>query len=322
MILYLSSQERTNLLDFLMEEENAPPVKKMTGRFMLKQVVIYDMRNFSHCREVILDRAAFVDEDEIFAEAVGEFLTMYSARITVICEGLQEGSVLFRKLLDAGVKNLVTAEEIEKIRDEIRVSLSRRGMPGFAAGGERYCFSAENVQIAVAGAQERIGTTTIALGLATWLGSAGAEVAYIERNERKVLSSLKDAYEMEEEVKGEGYWLEGVWYGEQMPEQGYQFLIEDYGTGEADIQADILLLICGTKPYEIRRTMQFLQRFEKREAYVLCPFVDRGLWNTYVEALETDYHRVFFVEYQPDCMDGGPNAKMFKTIVRKYMAGA
>ena len=77
MILYLSSQERTNLLDFLMEEENAPPVKKMTGRFMLKQFVIYDMRNFSHCREVILDRAAFVDEDEIFAEAVGEFLTMY-----------------------------------------------------------------------------------------------------------------------------------------------------------------------------------------------------------------------------------------------------
>lgn len=46
MILYLSSQQHTNLLDFLAEKEDALPVKKMTGNFMLKQFVIYDMRNF------------------------------------------------------------------------------------------------------------------------------------------------------------------------------------------------------------------------------------------------------------------------------------
>ena len=44
MILYLSSQQHTNLLDFLAEKEDALPVKKMTGNFMLKQFVIYDMR--------------------------------------------------------------------------------------------------------------------------------------------------------------------------------------------------------------------------------------------------------------------------------------
>lgn len=50
MILYLSSQQHTNLLDFLAKKEDAMPVKKMTGNFMLKQFVIYDMRNFHTAR--------------------------------------------------------------------------------------------------------------------------------------------------------------------------------------------------------------------------------------------------------------------------------
>mgnify|MGYP004604961337 CR=1 FL=1 len=42
MILYLTSQQHTNLLDFLTEQTDALPIKKMTGNFMLKQFVIYE----------------------------------------------------------------------------------------------------------------------------------------------------------------------------------------------------------------------------------------------------------------------------------------
>ena len=128
MILYLTSQQHTNLLDFLTEQTDALPIKKMTGNFMLKQFVIYDMRNFSHCTELVLDRDAFGDDDIHFAEAIEEFLTMYNARITVICEGLQESATLCHDLLEAGVGNIVTAEEIGAIQNEIRQSLSGQGM--------------------------------------------------------------------------------------------------------------------------------------------------------------------------------------------------
>ena len=128
MILYLTSQQHTNLLDFLTEQTDALPIKKMTGNFMLKQFVIYDMRNFSHCTELVLDRDAFGDDDIHFAEAIEEFLTMYNARITVICEGLQESAPLCHDLLEAGVGNIVTAEEIGAIQNEIRQSLSGQGM--------------------------------------------------------------------------------------------------------------------------------------------------------------------------------------------------
>ena len=329
MILYLSSQQHTNLLDFLAKKEDAMPVKTMTGNFMLKQFVIYDMRNFSHCTELVLDRIAFGDEDRDFAQAIEEFLTMYNARITVICEGLKESDPLCRALLDAGVGNIVTNVEIRGMQEEIRQSLSSQGMMRYApkerkkpkVQGAHYHFMADGVRIAMISSQSRIGTTTMALGFAAWLGSVGASVAYVEKNANGIIPYLSDAYEMDEEAGG--YRLEKMWYGTQTPDAGFHFLLEDYGTGrpDADADADILLLICGTKPYEIVHTMKLLEQYETKASFVLCPFVASALQDTYVEAFQTDYHKVFFLEYQPDCMNGSPNAKIYKTIIERYIAG-
>lgn len=327
MILYLASQQHTNLLDFLAEKEDALPVKKMTGNFMLKQFVIYDMRNFSHCTELVLDRIAFGDEDRDFAHAIEEFLTMYNARITVICEGLKESDPLCRALLDAGVGNIVTNVEIRGMQEEIMQSLSGQGMTRYApkkrkkvgGQGEHYRFMADNVRIAMLSSQSRIGTTTTALGFAAWLGSVGASVAYVERNGSGIIPYLSDAYEMDEEAGG--YRLEKMWYGTQTPDAGVHFVLEDYGTGRPDVDEDILLLVCGTKPYEIAHTMKLLEQYETKTAFVLCPFVDVALQDTYVEAFQTDYHKIFFLEYQPDCMNGSSNAKIFKTIIGRYIAG-
>lgn len=327
MILYLSSQQHTNLLDFLAEQEDALPVKKMTGNFMLKQFVVYDMRNFSHCTELVLDRVAFGDEDEDFAHAIEEFLTMYNARITVICEGLKESDPLCRALLAAGVGNIVAGVEIGEIQDEIRQSLSSRGMTKFSsmervktkAQEEHYRFAADGVRIAIISSQSRIGTTTTALGFAAWLGSVGASVAYVEKNGSGIIPYLKDAYEMDDEAGG--CRLEKMWYGIQTPGAGFHFLIEDYGTDRPEEDADILLLVCGMKPYEMEHTMRLLEQYETRTAFILCPFVERSLQRTYVEAFQTEYHKVLFLEYQPDCMDGSPNAKIFKNIIERYIAG-
>lgn len=327
MILYLSSQQHTNLLDFLAEKEDALPVKKMTGNFMLKQFVIYDMRNFSHCTELVLDRIAFGDEDRDFAQAIEEFLTMYNARITVICEGLKESDPLCRALLDAGVGNIVTNVEIRGMQEEIRQSLSSQGMTRYVpkerkkmkVQGEHYHFMADGIKIAMISSQSRIGTTTTALGFAAWLGSVGASVAYVEKNTSGIIHYLSDAYEMDEEAGG--YRLEKMWYGTQTPDAGFHFLLEDYGTGRPEVDADILLLICGTKPYEVVHTMKLLEHYETKAAFVFCPFVDAALQDTYAEAFQTDYHKVFFLEYQPDCMNGSPNAKIFKNIIERYIAG-
>ena len=213
------------------------------------------------------------------------------------------------------------------MQEEIRQSLSPRGMTKFSPRErerpkkqrEHYCFHADSVRIAMVSSQSRIGTTTTALGFAAWLGSVGASVAYVEKNGSGIIPFLRDAYEMDEEAGG--CRLEKMWYGTQAPEAGFHFLIEDYGTGRPEVDADILLLVCGMKPYEIEHTMRLLGQYETRAAFILCPFVEKTLQDTYAEAFQTDYHKVFFLGYQPDCMDGSPNAKVFKNIIERYIAG-
>lgn len=89
-------------MDFLVDEGNYA-IKKIAGTFSLKKFVIYDMRNFSHCSELFLDRKAFMDSDEEFIAALDEFRCMYEARISIICEGLPANDFLMKALIEKGI---------------------------------------------------------------------------------------------------------------------------------------------------------------------------------------------------------------------------
>jgi len=334
MILYLSSNQHTNLLDFTgLYDDDTVTIKKMVGNFVLKQFIIYDMRNFSHCNELILDRPAFGDSDTEFAEAIEEFLTMYSARITVIYEGLEQSDPLFAALLNIGVGNIVTGIEIGAIQTEIRECLSDKGMTRYSpkerakpkSGRESYQFDCENICVAVLSSQSRMGATTAAVGLAVWLNSVGGKAGYVESNQSGCFGLLSRAYEMERTESG--FTFDGVDYLSGEPSSQYQFIIHDIGndypSNKQLIQtADILLLCCGVKPYEMQYTMRLLRQFETEYAIVVCPFVDDSLKESYAPVLQSDYHKVVFMEYQPDMMNTGPNSKNYKGIVQKYIAGA
>lgn len=333
MILYLSSTEHTNLLDFTgwYDMDSNTPIKKMVGRFVLKQFIVYDMRNFSHVTEVVLDRIAFGDSDEEFAEAIEEFLTMYNPRISVIYEGLSEGSPLFRSLLDSGVGNIVCSTDITEIQREILECLSEQGMMRYAvkertqkaSDRKSYCFDCENVHVAVISSQMRMGATTTALGLCAWLAAVGASVCYVEENESNILTTMAAAYEMKQ--AGEGWRLEGVQYGTIPPIEPVNFIVHDFGfqpnPDEKINDAALLIIVCGTKPYELSNSMRFLKRLDTVDAYVLCPFTHETVRNDYAVILQSDFHKVLFLDYQPEPTDGMSNSKQYKTMMTKYIAG-
>ena len=334
MVLYLSSTQHTNLLDFtgFYEPDSEMPVKKMVGNFVLKQFVVYDMRSFAHFTDVVLDRPAFGDTDEEFAQAIQEFLTMYSARVTVICEGLMQADPLFQALLDCGVGNIVCDTEIWEIQQEIRECLSDQGMTRYAAkerpdragGQEHYRFDCKNVAVAVIGSQSRIGVTTAAVGLSAWLARVGASVCYVEAHTDGHLATLVRGYEMETE--GEGWQFEGVHYRSTRPKEDVNFVVYDLGsdfTGERELleRADIRLLVCGTKPYELGFTVRLQASLSGVYAHLLCPFVAEGMKNDLADALQNDYHKVMFSEYQPELTDSDCNAKQYKNMIARYIAG-
>lgn len=333
MILYLSSTQHTNLLDFTgwYDANSNTPIKKMVGSFELKQFIIYDMRNFSHFTEVVLDRIAFGDSDVEFAEAIEEFLTMYSPRITVIHEGLVQDSPLFRALLDSGVGNIVCGTEIEEIQREISECLSKKGMIRYhpkertkkMEGSKRYRFDCENIHIAVLSSQPRMGATTTAIGFSSWLCAVGASVCYVEENQSGILRMMAADYEMEQDE--DGWRLDGVYYGTPPLSRLVNFVIHDFGY-IADPKAaleniHLLLLVCGTKPYEIGHSMRLLKRLETSDAYILCPFTHERVRKDYADIFQSDFHKVLFLDYQPELTDGMSNAKHYKSMVTKYIAG-
>ena len=333
MILYLSSTEHTNLLDFmgLCAADNDMPIKKMVGSFILKQFIIYDMRNFSHFTEVVLDRIAFGDSDEEFAGAIEEFLTMYSPRITVIYEGLTQGNPLFRTLLDCGVGNIVCGTEIEVIQSEIRECLSEQGMMRYHPKGwtktvegiRQYRFECENVHIAVLASQRRMGATTVAIGLSSWLAAVGASVCYVEENQSGILSLMAVDYEMEPD--GDGWWLDGVYYGNSPLGEPVNFIVHDIGytpnLNETVKTADMLLAVCGTKPYELPYTIRLSKLLETMDAYMFCPFTHENVRSVYAAILQGDFHKVLFLDYQPEPTEGASNAKQYKAMMTKYIMG-
>lgn len=320
MILFLASQDHVNMLDFLVNEEDYT-IKKIAGTFSLKKFVVHDMRNFSHCKELILDRAAFNDEDNVFIDAVQEFSTMYDSRVTVICPELLEDDELLMGLVGIGVKNLVIQTNIDAFQEDIRTCLSPEGMTTYKSDinenpvyeEEKYVFTSKNIEIAVFGSQGRIGTTTAAIGLANWLSSVGAKVCYVEANKTKCLSYLIEAYEMSKE--GNCYVFDGVYYGNEKPDNvEFNFVIYDFGVEIPEEPKSVNICLCGVKPYEIPYTFKVTSKLDKLgwDYTLLVTYADIE----YVESYKSVFPKMILLDYQPDPFDGIINRMVFKKIIK------
>ena len=184
------------------------------------------------------------------------------------------------------------------------------------------------MRIAVVGAQSRVGTTTVAVGLCVWLARVGASVCYVEVNQSGCLGVLAKGYGMEPE--GDGWVLEGAHFRKKEPQGEFQFVVYDFGGDASDWcgQHDLLgkvgqrLLVCGTKPYELRFSARLKREFASVGAWLLCPFVAEGIRDELAGVLQDGQHRVKFLDYQPELMDGGCNAGVYWEIVAGYIMEA
>ena len=172
--------------------------------------------------------------------------------------------------------------------------------------------------------QARIGTTTAAVGVSAWLARVGASVCYVEAHAGGCLAALARGYEMEEEAGG--WQFEGVHYRSTEPQEDVNFVVYDLGNELAEKRellesADIKLLICGTKPYELGFTVRLQASLAGSHAHLLCPFVAEGMKDELADALQNDYHKVMFLEYQPELTDSDGNGKQYKNVIAKYITG-
>lgn len=325
MILYLSNKSNINLFDFLQEEINET-VKVLAGEINLKNFLLRDVKNLSHCKYIIIDHSCLTDTNDDILEAIESFNLMYSIRLIFFLEGLNRTDKFILELINRDIFNIIIQSDIEKIKKDIRLCTSLEGktyqdcLREFNINNEiEYEFS-QDVQIAFCGVNKRVGTTTAAMNMANFLAARGAAVAYIELGQNN-LEIIKKYYEIPE-LEGKTQW-KGVHYYNKISElEGeYNFKIYDIGVitpSKIEILDEFKkTIICSqAKPYELLELSNAFQLLDKQpniEYYInFASPVDKEK----IKSLLNSNNKISFSNYSPNLFNGELNKDLFFNILQ------
>ncbi|MCF6461536.1 hypothetical protein [Clostridium sp. Cult3] len=180
-------------------------------------------------------------------------------------------SLLNRIIEETETFNIITAETIEKIKEEIRICIGPQGMDknyllksmniAMDINLEEvlpYSFVGENIKVIIAGAINRVGTTTVSMNMASYLSSIGAKVSYTEANVNNHLEKIHYYFFYNIPIKDNYFSQDGVdyFFNSNIPADNYNFNIIDIGVlDQRNLKAfeigNIKILCSGTKPYEL-----------------------------------------------------------------------
>lgn len=173
----------------------------------------------------------------------------------------------------------------------------------------------EILTIAIAGTQQRIGVTHIALAMSSYLNHYIAATLYLEENERPILEQLLQQHKEIQMKNGIGKISQfefALFSDIQEVAQRYQIQIKDYGLLKAEnldlyLQADVTYIVLGSKEWEIQQAKQWMKRcIRQQKICYLCNFTDTHhfqQWRSFMK--EGKYYRVPYISdpFQQPCYD-------------------
>lgn len=334
MLLYLSSNDHINLLDFL-NDEHGIIIKKLSGTFSLRQFVLGDLRSLNHFHYMVIDLNAIKDSNSDIMEAVNAYKKMFTSRLIFYIEDMKVHCDLVHKLIENGIFNIVTATDIEVLKEELLKSISDLGISkrevmlklnpneaSFNTTLHAHEFSKKEIKIAVTGVQHRVGTTTMAINLSNYLSSIGAKVCYVEANEHDHLSKLPAFYQGMT-VKDDVILYNGVKYLSLHSEchDEFDFIIYDMGVINSKIigairnNCDAAVLCATGKPYEMNDIKKHKSLLDKTSFNTVFSFVAEPDQHKYLK-LHKDIH---FLNYTPNYFDGDINESIWLSVIKPFI---
>lgn len=336
MILYLTSNANVNLLDQL-EKEQELPVKKLTGQFSLLSFVVKDMRHFNHVRYLVIDRKAILESDEEMVQSLLSFQAMFEIRVIIIAEGLHASSPVLQQLVQVGITNIVTAETIETMLEEIKECFSEQGMrrfissipldsvheplTAFLTNEDKFQFDCKNIRIAVAGSDRRVGVTTTAINFVFWIQTHGGSACYLEANTSKHLAHIIHLFEPEK-VENAYVMEDADFYLTPEFNRDYNFIVTDCGVlGDPVVQnsfsnADIRVLCGSAMPYELPIFYRALERCKELPVYPVGLSVPENFKPYLLQSINKN---MLFADSSRDLFDSKVNHTLYYQILQKYI---
>jgi hypothetical protein len=335
LLLCLSSNGKSGLTDFMDGQELV--IKKLIGRFSLKLFAAKDMRNYIGCKYFLVDVSCIEEQLDDFIVALQSMQIMLNVRIIPILSDIGNADAYIGSLVDIGVMDIVTADSIDGIKDELTECLSEDGMQRYKRPvgsfkeettiGEgpipkdivKYRWNSRNVRIAIAGTQRRSGVTVTAFNMATWLIARGASACYVEANTNRHLNWIVNIYDTEKE--GEAYPVGGIdCYLTNEMDKDHNFIIYDCGeikeAPKVFKEADIRMLCGSILPYEAKDYLQVLNGFKGMDIHKMGLCVPKPLQEFCRESLSRD---ILIAEASHDLFENNINGHIYLPMVKRFI---
>lgn len=324
-----------------MEKENNVQIKKFIGQFSIDKFTRFDIRSLSYHSHLVIDFAAIDEDLDVIIENLIAINTLYDMRIILFAEDLETEDIE-RLVAETKIQNIITERDIENIRREMQLCISPTGMTrdylnsklssfyGYEFLNSSYIFT-KMTKIIVAGAMERIGTTTTALNVASYLKNVGAKVSYTEANDSGHLKDIQKVYYPNSVIKDKTFFFADdiyYFYHYNIPSGDYDFNIVDLGI-LTDANKSIFntagsakILCSGIRPYELSSTKKSIDMLRdiKDDYNLLVPDDESLKINNYIPNHDNySLHRPSRVKGLFDCES---NKDIWKVVLSDYIVKA
>lgn len=181
--------------------------------------------------------------------------------------------------------------------------------------------------IGVMGSQRRIGTTTIALQIATYFKSLGYKVAYIEADNSHNICSYPDMVEVKVDENIGLISLEDIdlYYNplkiSEIYAKNYDVYIFDFGEYKKEniftfLDKDVKITVLGGKAWELPHNRNILETFNSyNDILYIFNFIEPNLQNILKGYMEEKSDKTYFTDYCPDMFSlCAAHNKIFKNI--------
>jgi hypothetical protein len=295
----------------------------------LKLFVAKDLRNYTGCKFFLLDISCIEEQLDDFIVALQSCQMMFDARIITVLSDMENTDQYISRLVDIGMTDIVTADNIDGIKDELSECLSEDGMQRYRRLGEsfkqeptireapmlkdivKYRWNSRNVKIDIAGTQRRSGVTVTAFNMAAWLIARGASACYVEANTNRHLNWIINIYDAEKD--GEAYPVGGIdcYFTNEM-DRDFNFIIYDCGEfkelNTIFREADIRLLCGSILPHEAKEYLQMLNVCKDMDTYKMGLCVPEPLLEFCRESLSED---ILIAEASHDMFENNINGHIY-----------
>ena len=335
MNLFLSSKKNMNILDFLINTENFF-IKKYIGRFNLNEFLNNSINKLGHIDMLFIDLSSLNDEKEKLIEIITVFNKYKNIKLGFYMEDIN--MEIINELISLDIFNIVTKTEVKELKKELEMVFINGMSESYIKekfkmnldikSKAKYNFKDNEIIITVVGALHRIGTTTIAIQLATYLNYLGANVSYVEANRSNHLDLIANFYKMENKNQlytYKNFKLQKVGINNN---EKFNVIIYDLGvindkTKEGFNRSDLSILVAGDKATEI----EYLNQAKKQ----LKDQLNNNNYNTIINFSNGENNRnkknnknnknkenIYYLKPMNNLFSIKENEEIYNEIIEKY----